>query len=100
MIYIYEREDGSRFEINQSMKDDALSLCPETGQKVRRVITGGRGVQMLGWFPGKEADAQDRHTRGLAKDPLYTTLSDYKPKVDEFNEIHERNITRKTMIAV
>lgn len=99
MIYIYEREDGSRFEINQPMKDDALKTCPESGQPVRRVITGGRGVQMKGWFPGKESAAKSRHEKGLANDPLYTTLSDYKPKVDEFNERHERNVTRKTMIA-
>jgi predicted nucleic acid-binding Zn ribbon protein len=42
-IYIYEvvNEDGSggqRFELQQSMKDDALTTHPETGQPVRRVL--------------------------------------------------------------
>jgi putative FmdB family regulatory protein len=38
-MYEYEREDGTRFEIRQSMSDDALETDPETGQKVRRVIS-------------------------------------------------------------
>jgi predicted nucleic acid-binding Zn ribbon protein len=42
-IYVYEiiNEDGTpgdRFEIHQSMKDDALRQHPETGQPVRRVL--------------------------------------------------------------
>ena len=42
-IYVYEtvKEDGSageRFEIHQSMKDEALTTHPETGEKVRRVF--------------------------------------------------------------
>ncbi|MCH8568411.1 MAG: zinc ribbon domain-containing protein [Balneolales bacterium] len=42
--YLYEREDGTRFDFFQKMSDDSLKSCPETGQKVRRVITGGSGV--------------------------------------------------------
>jgi putative FmdB family regulatory protein len=38
-IYEYEREDGTRFEIRQDFSDDALETDPETGQKVRRVIS-------------------------------------------------------------
>jgi predicted nucleic acid-binding Zn ribbon protein len=42
-IYVYEsiKPDGStgeRFEIHQSMKDDALTTHPETGEPVRRVF--------------------------------------------------------------
>lgn len=46
--YKYKREDGSTFEIKQSIKDDALEKCPETGQKVKRVISGGGGVVYKG----------------------------------------------------
>ncbi len=42
--YEYIREDGTRFEFIQKMSDPVLSSCPETGQKVRRVISGGSGV--------------------------------------------------------
>ncbi|HYE03054.1 MAG TPA: hypothetical protein VD963_07445 [Phycisphaerales bacterium] len=43
-IYVYEVlgpdgvGTGRRFEIHQSMKDDALARHPETGEPVRRVI--------------------------------------------------------------
>jgi len=46
--YKYKREDGTTFEIKQSIKDDALEQCPETGQKVKRVISGGGGVVYKG----------------------------------------------------
>jgi putative FmdB family regulatory protein len=46
--YKYKREDGTTFEVRQSIKDDALEKCPETGQKVKRVISGGGGVVYKG----------------------------------------------------
>ena len=45
--YIYESipesadEPVERFEIRQSMMDDALDTHPDTGKPIRRVITGG-----------------------------------------------------------
>jgi predicted nucleic acid-binding Zn ribbon protein len=48
--YIYEtiprQESDSprRFEIVQSMKDAPLTAHPETGEPVRRVISGGYGI--------------------------------------------------------
>jgi predicted nucleic acid-binding Zn ribbon protein len=47
--YIYEtvpRQPGAeprRFEVVQSMKDAPLTKHPETGEPVRRVISGGFG---------------------------------------------------------
>jgi predicted nucleic acid-binding Zn ribbon protein len=41
--YIYETDDGERFEIFQSMRDSALVVHPLSGEPVRRVITGGLG---------------------------------------------------------
>jgi len=56
-IYVYEGiESGERFEVAQSMKEDALKVHPETGEAVRRVIfapnlglkhTAGREAKML-----------------------------------------------------
>lgn len=50
--YEYKREDGSVFEITQSINDEPLKTCPETGQSVTRVITGGGGVvyKGTGWY--------------------------------------------------
>lgn len=38
--YIYRREDGSTFEVEQRITEPALETCPTTGQSVRRVISG------------------------------------------------------------
>ena len=46
--YEYKREDGSVFEVFQSMNDDALTNCPDTGQSVKRMISGGGGVVYKG----------------------------------------------------
>lgn len=48
MTYVYQREDGTKFEVEQSMKDKPLKKCPETGQKCRRVITGGYATLFMG----------------------------------------------------
>jgi len=47
--YIYESipSDGGepeRFELVQSMRDAPLSVHPETGEPVKRIITGGLGI--------------------------------------------------------
>lgn len=42
--YTYKREDGTTFDVQQPITEDPLEECPETGQDVERVITGGAGV--------------------------------------------------------
>lgn len=37
-VYTYRREDGTTFDIRQKFLDDALEVCPTTGQKVVRVV--------------------------------------------------------------
>ena len=37
-IYVYERPDGSRFELRQGFNDSSLTEDPETGVPVRRVL--------------------------------------------------------------
>lgn len=46
--YEYKREDGSVFELLQGINDPALETCPDTGQKVKRLISGGGGVVYKG----------------------------------------------------
>lgn len=50
--YEYKREDGTLFEITQSINADPLKTCPETGQSVKRIISGGGGVvyKGTGWY--------------------------------------------------
>ncbi|MDQ8205499.1 zinc ribbon domain-containing protein [Pelagicoccus sp. SDUM812003] len=55
--YVYETipqtpdEKPERFEIQQSMKDDALTAHPENGKPVKRVISGGYGFSVSGSAP-------------------------------------------------
>lgn len=50
--YEYKREDGTVFEMIQGINDEPLTTCPDTGQKVKRLITGGAGVVYKGdgWY--------------------------------------------------
>ena len=55
-IYVYETPIPSkpmrRFEVKQSMRDEPLRVDPETGESVRRVISGGYGVHVPGGSTG------------------------------------------------
>ncbi|MBA3873256.1 MAG: hypothetical protein ABI970_08600 [Chloroflexota bacterium] len=37
-LYTYRRQDGTTFDIKQSFSDPALTVDPETGQHVSRVV--------------------------------------------------------------
>lgn len=64
--YQYKREDGSIFEVMQKMSEAPLRICPETGQSVSRVISGGAGVVYKGegWYitdyKNKKAPANEK----------------------------------------
>jgi predicted nucleic acid-binding Zn ribbon protein len=61
--YVYETLGAKtrRFEVRQSMKDAALTQDPETGEPVRRVISGGYGIMQKG---SGEAPASGGHACG------------------------------------
>lgn len=80
MTYQYRREDGTEFEYIQSMKDDALTHCPETGQKVVRVITGGTTPIMKG--PGFHKNDYSPSLEAYKRNPHLTTLDHYQKKID------------------
>jgi predicted nucleic acid-binding Zn ribbon protein len=54
--YVYETTDVTkpirRFEVTQSIRDESLRVDPETGEAVRRVISGGYGVHIRGGSTG------------------------------------------------
>jgi predicted nucleic acid-binding Zn ribbon protein len=56
MTYVYETTDPTkpvqRFELQQSIHDEPLYVDPETGEAVRRVISGGYGVLVRGGSTG------------------------------------------------
>jgi len=54
--YVYETTDPTkpvrRFEVKQSIHDKPLKVDPETGEPVRRVVSGGYGVLVRGGSRG------------------------------------------------
>jgi predicted nucleic acid-binding Zn ribbon protein len=54
--YVYETTDPTkpvrRFEVKQSIHDKPLKVDPETGEAVRRVISGGYGTLVRGGSTG------------------------------------------------
>jgi predicted nucleic acid-binding Zn ribbon protein len=77
-IYVYERPDGSRFEIRQGFNDPHLIEDPETGVPVRRVLQPAPIIfKGSGWYktdsrtdnrataaPKTEASTSDAATTG------------------------------------
>ncbi|MDQ6807240.1 MAG: zinc ribbon domain-containing protein [Actinomycetota bacterium] len=61
-IYEYEREDGTRFEIRQEFSSDHLETDPETGQRVRRVISSPRIIykDTVGHFTSYVSQPKDK----------------------------------------
>lgn len=57
--YVYKRDDGSTFEFDQSITEDPLEECPETGQEVERIITEPPGISFKG--PGFHVNDYDEH---------------------------------------
>ncbi|MGC3990555.1 MAG: hypothetical protein QM796_12915 [Chthoniobacteraceae bacterium] len=65
--YVYETTDPKkpkrRFEVKQSMKDEPLKTHPESGEPVKRVISGGYGYLEKG--TGKSAPSSGGHSCGM-----------------------------------
>ena len=49
-LYVFKREDGSTVEIQHSIHDEALTVCPETGQKMERVLQAFGSAQLPNRF--------------------------------------------------
>ncbi len=64
--YVYETLGAKkrRFELRQSMNDAALTHDPETGEPVRRVISGGYGIMQKGSASSASAPAPGGHACG------------------------------------
>ncbi len=64
--YIYETTDETkplrRFEITQGFHDVPLQIDPETGEALRRVISGGYGVIVRGGSIGPSVGSCGSHS--------------------------------------
>jgi putative FmdB family regulatory protein len=76
-IYEYKRKDGTVFEIHQSMKEDALEFCPDSGQPCKRIISGGNATLL----PGHMTADGSKTSAYFKPEQLKTTLTDYRQKI-------------------
>ena len=84
ITYTYKRSNGSTFEYRQSINDEALSECPETGLPVERVFGGEcPNVMFMGKGWDKNVKIKETQQKERRTDPLYTTDSHYKKKIDK-----------------
>jgi predicted nucleic acid-binding Zn ribbon protein len=64
--YAYETTDPTkpvrRFEVKQSIHDKPLYVNPETGEAVRRVISGGYGLLVRGGSTGPSVGSCGSHS--------------------------------------
>jgi predicted nucleic acid-binding Zn ribbon protein len=64
-IYVYERPDGSRFELRQGFNDNALTEDPETGVAVRRIMQPAPIIfKGSGWY---KTDSRATNSNGASE---------------------------------
>jgi putative FmdB family regulatory protein len=80
-IYEYERADGTRFETRQGFHDDALSVCPDTGQAVRRLVSAAPIIfKGSGWYITDSRPSSSKSDS--AADSSSSSSSDSKPAAE------------------
>lgn len=78
--YEYIREDGTIFEYRQGINDDRLKTCPDTGQKVKRMISGGAGVVYKGegWYVTDYKNTSGQPKNGSSENTESSSNSEHK----------------------
>ena len=81
-IYEYKRPDGTTFEVQQSFHDEALTVDPETGVAVHRVLHApavhfkGKGFYNTDYGTRNRQREQKANADAKASDAKATTSSD------------------------
>lgn len=82
--YEYKRKDGTTFEIRQGINEEPLTECPDTGQPVKRVISGGAGVVYKGdgWYVTdyKDNDRKEKAKKEKEKTSKTSAKEEKKPE--------------------
>lgn len=64
-LYTYRREDGTTFDYRQKFSDDPLTIDPETGQHVVRVVQVPRVIfKGSGFYVNDSKDASKASANG------------------------------------
>ncbi len=79
-VYTYRREDGSTFDVRQKFLDEPLTVDPDTGQKVVRVVQApGIIFKGSGFYVNDSKDATKSAVNGT-KGSSATPKSDTETK--------------------
>lgn len=77
-IYVYERPDGSRFELRQGFNDESLVADPETGVPVRRIMQPAPVIfKGSGWYK-TDSRATASNDKAETKTPQAATATTEK----------------------
>jgi predicted nucleic acid-binding Zn ribbon protein len=93
-VYTYRREDGTTFDYRQKFLDDPLTVDPETGQKVVRVVQAASVIFKGSGFyindsksaskssvtsPAKSDTKDNAETKSTEATPAETKSAEAKP---------------------
>lgn len=68
-VYTYRREDGSTFEYRQKFLDDPLTVDPESGQRVTRVVQAAGIIFKGSGFYINDSKSSSKSTIGTPPPP-------------------------------
>lgn len=86
-IYVYERPDGSRFELRQGFNDNALTTDPDSGVPVRRVMQPAPVIfKGSGWYKTDSRAKVSDATEAKAADTTTAEKGETKPDVTSAKE--------------
>jgi putative FmdB family regulatory protein len=77
-LYLYRREDGSTFELRQSFSDNPLTMDPETGQSVVRVVQAAGVIFKGSGFYVNDSKGASRSNLKSSSDTRSDSKSDSK----------------------
>lgn len=79
-VYTYRREDGTTFDYRQKFLDDPLTIDPETGQHVVRVIQPAGVIFKGSGFYVNDSKSASRSAVNSTAKPEKTEKTDAKPE--------------------
>lgn len=76
-LYTYRREDGTTFEYRQKFADEPLTVDPQTGQRVVRVVQpAGVIFKGSGFYVTDSKNASKQSANGVSKTSAESKSSD------------------------
>jgi putative FmdB family regulatory protein len=95
-VYTYRREDGTTFDVRQKFLDEPLTVDPETGQKVVRVVhAAGIIFKGSGFYVNDSKDASKGAVNGTnGSSPAGKSETEAKKEPDSKKETETKKDTK------